>query len=98
MTVEYIIPCICCEQKQNKIGNAYSGMPILLVTGNYNPHVQFYDVQCPKCKRGGMFQDKSAYIALKRWNNLMRECYRLNGKEIPVPKYLSDNTQEQSDI
>lgn len=35
-----------------------------------NCNTQYYEAFCPKCGRGGMFQFKSSYLALKHWNEM----------------------------
>jgi len=81
MTVEKIIPCVCCDHQPTDADSVYYGMPILRVCGHYIAHKQFWEVQCPNCGRGGTIQHNSAYLALKHWNELMERCYRMEGKE-----------------
>jgi hypothetical protein len=47
-------------------------MPQLKVCGG-KPDT-FFEIFCPVCGRGGIFQFKSAYLALKNWNKLQKEC------------------------
>ena len=67
-----IISCICSEPV-NKYGDIYDGMPQLKVT-DYNEkcNTQYYEAFCPKCGRGGLIQFKSAYLALKNWNEMQK--------------------------
>lgn len=73
MTVEKIIPCICIDHKPTVADSVYYGMPQLKVSGNYLPHKQYWSAFCPNCGRGGCMEEKSAYLALKRWNDLQSE-------------------------
>lgn len=67
-----IIPCICSEPI-DEYGSIYDGMPHLKVTNyNKNCNTQYYEAFCPKCGRGGMFQFKSSYLALKNWNKMQK--------------------------
>ena len=67
-----IIPCICSEPI-DEYGSIYDGMPQLKVTNyNKNCNTQYYEAFCPKCGRGGMFQFKSSYLALKNWNKIQK--------------------------
>ena len=81
MKVDRITPCVCCDHEPDCGDSVYYGMPILTPTINSS----FFKVQCPVCGRGGLFQYKSAYLALKAWNQLMEECYRIEGKELLNP-------------
>lgn len=93
MTVERITPCVCCDHDPTGADSVYYGMPILRVAGNYTPHRQYWEAQCPACGRGGIFQYKSAYLALKHWNELMDRCYRMEGKQIPKRSGLADGLE-----
>lgn len=37
---------------------------------------------CPNCGRGGLYEEKSAYLALKKWNELQKGLYAFEGKKI----------------
>lgn len=91
MTVEYITPCVCCDHESTGADSVYYGMPILRVSGNYTPHKQLWDVKCQNCGRGGLFEEKSPYLALKKWNDLMVSCYRMEGKELPKPRWRNND-------
>lgn len=67
-----IIPCVCSEPIDTTV-SLYDGMPQLKVT-NYNKQYnsQYYEAFCPKCGRGGIIQFKSAYLALKHWNQMQK--------------------------
>ncbi len=71
-----IIPCICSEPI-DEYSDIYDGMPQLKVT-NYNEHCnsQYYEAYCPICGRGGLMQFKSAYLALKNWNEMQERLRR----------------------
>ena len=68
-----IIPCICCDHEPDYGDSVYYGMPQLKVTNK----MDYFEVYCPNCGRGGMFQYKSAYLAIKEWNK-MQESLRRN--------------------
>lgn len=63
MKVDKILRCICSPDDEDT-GSIYYGMPILKVTDNS----EFWEAVCPKCGRGGSYQYKSPYLALKAWN------------------------------
>lgn len=74
MKVDKIIPCICMKDKED-YGSLFDGMPILYVDKN-----QHYSYVCPKCGKGlKLSQYKSAYLALKNWNEMQQ---KLNNNEI----------------
>ena len=70
MKVDRVIPCICAEDYENrKYESSYYGMPQLKVTDVYRGN-QYFEAFCPNCGRGGMFQYRSAFLALRAWNEL----------------------------
>lgn len=71
MKVNQIIPCICIDHEPNAGDSVYYGMPQLKVTGSNGN--EWYEAYCPSCGRGGLFQFKSSYLALKDWNKLQKE-------------------------
>lgn len=71
MLVNKIIPCICCEYEPSSADSVYYGMPQLKVCGG--KPTTFFEVFCPVCGRGGLFQFKSAYLALKFWNDMQTD-------------------------
>ena len=68
MKVNKIIPCICCDHKPDCGDSVYYGMPQLKVTDRMN----FFEAYCPNCGRGGLIQYKSAYLAIKGWNEVQQ--------------------------
>lgn len=75
MKVMKVIPCICSPDWKNEhIANGYYGMPQLRVYGGTD---RFFDFYCPKCGRGSLFQYKSAYLALKAWNEMQQSLRRI---------------------
>lgn len=79
MKVDKIISCACCDHEPNSGDSVYYGMPQLKVCGG-KPRT-FFEVYCPNCGRGGLFQFESAYLALKDWNEMqenLREAVSLN--------------------
>lgn len=77
MKVDKIIPCVCCDHDPNCGDSVYYGMPQLKVCGG-KPHT-YFEVYCPNCGRGGLFQFKSAYLALKHWNELQEQLRKPKG-------------------
>lgn len=75
MKVDKITPCICCEHEPNEGDSVYYGMPQLKVCGG-KPYT-FFEAYCPNCFRGGIFQYKSAYLALKAWNEMQASVRRV---------------------
>lgn len=74
MKVGEILPCVCTPEA-DLIADGYAGMPILRTYGGSDT---YFDCKCPKCGRGGLWQFKSAYLALKDWNE-MQENLRIGG-------------------
>ena len=71
MKVDKILPCVCCDHEPNTGDSVYYGMPQLKVCGG-KPET-FFEVYCPVCGRGGLLQFKSAYLALKDWNEMQQD-------------------------
>lgn len=91
MTVDKIIPCVCCEHPPSIADRSEYGMPILKVcNSSTKEHLQFWVCECPICGRGGIFQFKSSYLALKHWNNLMKNCYSAEKKPIIYHEEFKD--------
>ena len=76
MLVDKIIPCICCEHEPSSDDSVYYGMPQLKVCGG--KPTTYFEVFCPVCGRGGLFQFKSAYLALKDWNDMQTQLRSLD--------------------
>lgn len=77
MRVVRVIPCICSPNwEEEQIDNGYYGMPQLRVYGGSD---RYFDAHCPKCGRGGLLQYKSAYLALKEWNEMQEQLRRVEG-------------------
>lgn len=75
MKVGEVMPCICSPNWEDEhIADGYYGMPQLRVYGGGD---RFFDCRCPKCGRGGLLQYKSAFLALRAWNE-MQEGIRHN--------------------
>lgn len=90
MTIDKIIPCVCCEHPPSTITGPFDyGMPILIPHNN-GDHKQWWNVKCPKCGRGGLFNEKSSYYALKAWNECMKRCYQMENKEIVYEEEWKD--------
>ena len=82
MTVDKIIPCICCDHPPSVDDRSEYGMPVLKLANSSIPHLQFYTAECPFCGRGGVLQFKSAYLALKNWNEMQQQLYESEHKPI----------------
>lgn len=75
MKVVRVIPCICSPNWEEKhIESGYYGMPQLRVYGGSD---RYFEAYCPKCGRGGLSQHKSAYLALKGWNEMQERLHSL---------------------
>lgn len=79
MTVDKIIPCICIGSEPTVSDSVFYGMPILCPYNSNAEHKQYWDIKCPNCGRGGLFEEKSAYLALKKWNKMQESLRRLAG-------------------
>ena len=90
MTVDRIIPCVCCEHPPSVDDGSSYGMPILKPSNGFLDHLQFWIAECPKCGRGGIIQYKSAYLALKAWNETMVRCYGYEKKQIVYEEEWKD--------
>lgn len=99
MTVDYIIPCICCEHPPSVSDSVYYGMPILKVANSITAHKQFWAYQCPNCGRGSCKEFESSYLALKDWNVLQRSLYNKESLHEYEQKFLSlgKSRQDASD-
>ena len=75
MTVDKIIPCVCTDHNPTVADSVYYGMPQLKVSGATSYHKQFWTAFCPVCGRGGCVEYKSAYLALKAWNDMQKSLY-----------------------
>lgn len=73
MTVDKITPCICIDHEPTVADSVYYGMPQLKVSGCNVTHKQFWSAYCPKCGRGGSMEEKSAYLALKKWYEIQNQ-------------------------
>lgn len=83
MRVKKIIPCVCIDHKPDVSDSVYYGMPQLKVSGGLENGIQFYSPYCPNCGRGGCSEHKSAYLALKHWNEMQENLWHI--KENPNP-------------
>ena len=84
MTVEKIIPCVCIDHEPTSADSVYYGMPQLKVSNSISKHKQFWSAFCPKCGRGGCLEYKSAYLALRHWNELMESLWRFEKQKNPI--------------
>ena len=81
MRVKKIIPCVCIDHRPDASDSVYYGMPQLKVSGGFDTSMQFYSPYCPNCGRGGCAEYKSAYLALKSWNEMQERLWAV--KENP---------------
>lgn len=70
MTVDKILRCVCSSREPTSSDSVFYGMPILKPYNSNRNHKQYWDVKCPVCGRGGLFEETSPYYALKKWNDL----------------------------
>lgn len=82
MTVNRIIPCVCCDHPPSVDDCSSYGMPILIPSNALKAHQQFWIAKCPACGRGGVIQYNSAYLALKHWNGMQISLHAYENKEI----------------
>lgn len=78
-TVKKIVPCVCSETPSEANWyekSVYYGMPQLKVSDGMIEHRQFWSAFCPSCGRGGCGEDRSPYLALKRWNEMQIQLWR----------------------
>ena len=75
MKIDKIIPCVCCDHEPDCGDSVYYGMPQLKVCAGENQ--EFYEAFCPNCGRGGLIQFKSAYLALKDWNEMQERLHTI---------------------
>ena len=84
MTVDKIIPCVCMDHEPTAADSVYYGMPQLKVNNSMREHKQFWSAFCPNCGRGGFMAEKSAYLALKKWNLIQENLWRFEREEEPL--------------
>ena len=77
MKVSKVVPCVCAPHPPTVADSSRYGMPIIHTNG------QFFSCECPVCGRGGKWLDsKTAYQALKKWNEIMLDCYDIEHKSV----------------
>ena len=81
MVVDRVMPCYCSKDTYDSSVSSYDGMPQLKVTDVYRGKM-FFEAYCPKCGRGGLFQFRSAYLALKHWNEMQRKLLTIDIWEV----------------
>lgn len=70
MRVDKIETCICCDHEPTVADSAFYGMPEMKISYSDFNHKYWFVPYCPKCGRGGILEFKSAYLALKNWNDM----------------------------
>ena len=83
MRVKKIVPCVCIDHKPDAADSVYYGMPQLKVSGGIDNGTQFYSPYCPNCGRGGCNEYKSAYLALKAWNEMQERLWHIKESHNP---------------
>lgn len=78
-----ILPCICTPDYDGA-KSIYKGMPQLKVSGG--KRYTFFTPFCPKCGRGGLIEYKSAYLALKAWNEMQEMLRKYDTKQKVLTK------------
>ena len=68
MKVYGIEPCVCCDHEPNAGDSVYYGMPHLMM----GPNSLDWVAVCPSCGRSSLIEQRSAYLALKRWNEIQQ--------------------------
>lgn len=77
MKVDKVIPCVCLDHQLTFADSGYECMPQLMV----EPSGKYFSAFCPKCGRGGATQHKSAYLALKSWNEMQEWLWKSEKSE-----------------
>lgn len=94
MTVDFIIPCVCCDHPPSVDDSTGYGMPELGVCNSLVAHKQFWWVKCPVCGRGGKcIQYKSPYLAIKAWNEMQVNLYNYAKKTILYEEKWKDTCE-----
>lgn len=94
MTVDFIIPCVCCDHPPSVDDKCTYGMPILEVTSGVLSHQQWWSCKCTSCGRGGTaIQYKSPYLALKAWNEMQTHLYEYENKPIQYEEKWKDTCE-----
>lgn len=75
MRVKRIYPCVCITQKPDTAVSTYYGMPELRVVSSESGG-EFWQIRCPRCRRGGLLEFRSQYYALKDWNEMQLGLWR----------------------
>lgn len=74
MKIGRIHPCICVSHIPDSGDSGHYGMPNLQIYQSGSGQ-EYYFPACPVCGRGGMFEFKTAYLALKHWNELQEQLW-----------------------
>ena len=91
MKVDKIIPCVCIDHEPTCGDSVHYGMPQLKVAGGGKN--QRFTPYCPNCGRGGCSEHKSAYLALKDWNEMMERLWKIE-KHGGVALFTDDFIEE----
>lgn len=99
MTVKRIIPCVCIEHKPDSGDTCDYGMPKLYVSQSTYDYMQFWIAYCPNCKRGlPGTEKKSAYLALRDWNELQKRCWDIEYKDFWSGEFKEDTPEWRKEI
>lgn len=87
MKVDEIIPCVCCDHEPGIRDSVYYGMPLLKVYGG--KPITSFSAYCPNCGRGGCTEYKSAYLALKHWNEMQERLHQTKDTPERMDRFLT---------
>ena len=92
-TVETIILCVCIDHEPDICESVHYGMPQLKVSCGIQKHRQFWTAYCPACGRGGCIEHKSAYLALKAWNEMQTRLWKI--RETGLMPWAETTTEDE---
>lgn len=76
MKVKKIYPCVCIKEDPEEKNLIDYGMPDLAVSQITNRGNIWMSAYCRNCGRGDRWMNqKSAYYALKYWNEIQKTCW-----------------------
>lgn len=70
MKIGTIETCTCCDHKPDGGDSVYYGMPHIKISAN-NDKLS-YTAFCPNCGKTDTATAKSAHLALKNWNRMLK--------------------------
>lgn len=85
-----VLKCVCFKESCEPGGEGiFDGMPYLRTSSN----MDCWEAYCPNCRRGGIVQYKSPYLALKAWN-AMQWGLRSDSWFVPVVPVVEKEKQD----